>query len=137
MKILNSLATFVVSATVLLFLVLPFAASSAQSAPLKIVSTAAPVHALLVSLTHGAQKPQLLLAPNVLPHGARLTPSQARMLQNADLLVFVGENFAAFESSIKQNESNHIVRLTEIEEITTLPLIEEHPEEEHEEHAEE
>ena len=137
MKVLNSIATFVVSATALLFLVLPFAASSAQSAPLKIVSTAAPVHALLVSLTHGAQKPQMLLAPNVLPHGARLTPSQARTLQNADLLVFVGENFAAFESSIKQNESNHIVRLTEIEGITTLPLFEEHPEEKHEEHAEE
>ena len=137
MKVLNSIATFVVSAIALLFLVLPFAASSAQSAPLKIVSTAAPVHALLVSLTHGAQKPQLLLAPNVLPHGARLTPSQARMLQNADLLVFVGESFAAFESSIKQNEGNHIVRLTEIEGITTLPLIEEHAEEGHDKHAEE
>ncbi len=116
-------------ATALFCLSKPPLARSAP--PLKIVSTAAPVHALLVSLTHGAQKPRLLLPPSTMPHGARLTPSQARVLHNADLLVLVGESFAAFESGIVPKARRRIVRLTELEGITTLPLLEEHDEEGH------
>ena len=129
-------------ATALLCFSKPPLARSAP--PLKIVSTAAPVHALLVSLTHGAQKPRLLLPPSTMPHGARLTPSQARVLHNADLLVLVGESFAAFESGIVPKARRRIVRLTELEGITTLPLLEGHDEEGHgeekhdeEEHGEE
>ena len=116
------------------------ASTSLASTSLAIVSTAAPVHALLVSLTEGAQQPQLLLSPSVMPHGARLTPSQARVLRDADLLVLVGESFAAFESRVAPSATRRIVRLTEIEGITTLPLVEGHDEEEEhgeEEHGEE
>ena len=134
-------------ATTLLFLSSPLLANNAEaksktkakSAPLKIVSTAAPIHALLVHLTHGAQKPHLLLPPTIMPHGARLTPSQARILHTANLLVLIGESFAALENNIKPNATRHIVRLTELKGITTLPLVQKHDEEEHdeEEHDEE
>ena len=126
---------FFVATTTLCFLVPMLATNIAKSASLAstslaIVSTAAPVHALLVSLTEGAQQPQLLLSPSVMPHGARLTPSQARALRAADLLVLVGESFAAFESRVVPSATRRIVRLTEIEGITTLPLVEKHDDEE-------
>ena len=129
------LMRFSVVATTLCFLVPLLATSNAKSTSLAstslaIVSTAAPVHALLVSLTEGAQQPQLLLSPSVMPHGARLTPSQARVLRAADLLVLVGESFAAFESRVAPSATRRIVRLTEIEGITTLPLVEKHDDEE-------
>ncbi len=128
-------------ATTLLFLSSPLLANNAEakskakakSAPLKIVSTAAPIHALLVHLTHGAQKPLLLLPPTIMPHGARLTPSQARILHTANLLVLIGESFAALENNIKPNATRHIVHLTELKGITTLPLVQKHDEEEHDE----
>ena len=113
-------------ATASFSLLSPFLANGAS--PLKVVSTAAPVHALLVSLTKGAQQPRLLLAPNLLPHGARLTPSQARLLHDADLLVLVGGSFAAFESSVEEKATRRIIRLTELEGITTLPLVQENGE---------
>ncbi len=137
---------FLILATTLLFLSSPFlnAKAKSKSAPLKIVSTAAPIHALLVHLTHGAQKPHLLLPPTIMPHGARLTPSQARILHNANLLVLIGESFAALESNIKPSATRHIVRLTKLKGITILPIVPKHDEEEHgeeeheaEEHGEE
>ena len=124
-----SLMRFFVATTTLCFLVPLLATSNAKSTSLSIVSTAAPVHALLVSLTEGAQQPQLLLSPSVMPHGARLTPSQARLLRAADLLVLVGESFATFESRVAPSATRRIIRLTEIEGITTLPLVEKHDEE--------
>ena len=125
-----SLMRFFVATTTLCFLVPMLSTNIAKSASLLIVSTAAPVHALLVSLTEGAQQPQLLLSPSVMPHGARLTPSQARVLRDADLLVLVGESFATFESRVAPSATRRIVRLTEIEGITTLPLVEKHDDEE-------
>ena len=81
---------------------------------LLIVSSIAPIHALLVELTIGVQKPRLLLSPKTMPHGARLKPSQARLLNQAQLLVLVGSNFASFEKNIKQSESRKVVRLTQL-----------------------
>ena len=87
---------------------------------LSIVSSIAPIHALLVELTTGAQKPRLLLSPKTMPHGARLTPSQARLLNQARLLVLVGSNFASFEKNIKQSESRKVVRLTQLPSIKKI-----------------
>ena len=132
-----SLTKWIVFSTALCVFALSPVARRGEAAPLKIVSTAAPVHALIKSLTQGVQQPQLLLAPSVLPHGARLTPSQAAQLQDADLLVFVGSSFAAFESAVEQSATRSIVRLTEMKGIVTLPIFEEHGEHDEHKHDEE
>ncbi len=58
--------------------------------PPRVVADIAPVHALLAQVMEGVAQPDLLLAQNANPHAVQLKPSQARMLAEADLLVWVG-----------------------------------------------
>ncbi len=112
--------------------------ASAQSSTekLTIVSSIAPIHALLVELTKGVQKPRLLLSPKSMPHGARLTPSQARLLNQAQLLILVGSSFASFEKNIKQTEKRRVVRLTRLQGVKKIQYDgkNQHSEHEHEKH---
>ncbi len=66
-----------------------FLSDSAQAAP-RVVVSIAPVHSIVASVMNGVGKPQLLLGKNISPHEFALKPSQARMLQNADLVIWVG-----------------------------------------------
>ena len=104
---------------------------------LTIVSSIAPIHSLLVELTKGAQKPSLLLPPQTMPHGARLTPSQARLLNQAQLLVLVGSNFASFEKNLKQTERRKVVRLTKLQGVKKIHYDKKKQHNEHEEQGEE
>ena len=104
---------------------------------LTIVSSIAPIHSLLVELTKGAQKPSLLLPPQTMPHGARLTPSQARLLNQAQLLVLVGSNFASFEKNLKQTERRKVVRLTKLQGVKKIHYDKKQQHNEHEEQGEE
>lgn len=49
-----------------------------------------PVHALVAQVMAGVGVPDLILAPGTSPHGYALRPSEARTLQEADLVVWVG-----------------------------------------------
>lgn len=49
-----------------------------------------PVHALVAQVMAGVGTPDLIVAPGTSPHGYALRPSEARMLQAADLVVWVG-----------------------------------------------
>ena len=57
----------------------------------KVVADIAPVHSLVAQVMQSVGTPALLLAPNVSPHHATLRPSQANALQQADLVVMIGE----------------------------------------------
>lgn len=50
-----------------------------------------PVHALVAQVMGDLGTPDLILPPNASPHGFSMRPSQARMLENADLVILVGE----------------------------------------------
>jgi len=64
-------------------------AGTAQAAP-RVVVSIAPVHSITASVMKGVGEPQLLLGKNISPHEFSLKPSQARMLQKADLVIWVG-----------------------------------------------
>jgi len=49
-----------------------------------------PVHALVAQVMAGMGAPDLIVAPGTSPHGYALRPSEARTLQDADLVVWVG-----------------------------------------------
>lgn len=49
-----------------------------------------PVHALVAQVMAGLGTPDLIVAPGTSPHGYALRPSEARALQAADLVVWVG-----------------------------------------------
>jgi len=68
----------------------------AIAAETRIVASLAPLHGIVASLTQGIATPHLLLAPGASPHSFTLRPSDARALNRADLIVWVGpalENF--------------------------------------------
>lgn len=50
----------------------------------------APVHSLVAQVMEGVAVPDLIVAPGSSPHVYSMRPSQARALQNADLVVWVG-----------------------------------------------
>jgi zinc transport system substrate-binding protein len=57
----------------------------------KIVVSIFPLHALASGVMAGAGTPALLLDSGLSPHDFALKPSQARLLQAADLLVWIGD----------------------------------------------
>ncbi len=60
----------------------------------QVVTDIAPIHALTAQVMDGVGVPELLVRPGLSPHSYALRPSQARALQQADLVVWVGEGLA-------------------------------------------
>ena len=76
----------------ILALALLFAAAlqpSAGAAP-NVVADIAPVHSLVARVMEGVGGPSLLVEPGRSPHGYALRPSQARDLEGADVVFWVG-----------------------------------------------
>lgn len=61
----------------------------AQAAP-RVVASIAPLHSLVSAVMEGVGVPQLLLRGGESPHTFSLRPSDARMLNEADLLFWIG-----------------------------------------------
>lgn len=51
----------------------------------------APVHSLVSQVMSGVGEPSLIVRPGASPHGYAMRPSEARALQEADLVVWMGE----------------------------------------------
>ena len=65
-------------------------AAPANADEVKVVTDIAPVEALVAQVMLGVATPSRLVANNASPHGLALRPSQARDLQEADLIVWIG-----------------------------------------------
>jgi zinc transport system substrate-binding protein len=70
-------------------LLLAAAPLAAAAAP-RVVADIAPLHSLTARVAEGATAPTLLLPAEISPHDRALRPSQARMLQDADLVIWTG-----------------------------------------------
>ena len=75
----------------LIFVVL-FKSIYAQSTPQVVVSIK-PIHSIVESLMDGIASPELLLKSNNSAHTFHLKPSQIRMIEDADLVVSIGDQF--------------------------------------------
>lgn len=58
--------------------------------PPRVIADIAPIHSLVAQVMQGVAEPGLLLMQDADPHSVQLRPSQARMLAEADLVVWVG-----------------------------------------------
>ena len=67
------------------------AAAPTKAVEPKIVVSIYPLHALASGVMAGVGTPALLLESGQSPHDFALKPSQARLLQSADLLIWIGE----------------------------------------------
>ena len=69
---------------------------SPLKAEIKVVASIKPIHSLAAYLMDGVNKPELIVDGYASPHGFALKPSHAKMLQDADLIFWVGEDLENF-----------------------------------------
>ena len=98
-------------------------AGAALAAP-KVVATVPPIHSLIAGVMEGIGAPALLLPGGASPHTHSLRPSQARALNEADVVFWVG---AALETFLKAplaaySQAADIVTLSNAPGVETLPL---------------
>jgi len=80
--------------TITLFFTLTLSFSA--NADIKVVASIKPIHSLASYLMDGVGKPDLIVDGYNSPHGFALKPSHAKMLQNANLVFWVGEDLETF-----------------------------------------
>ena len=72
----------------------------AQQAPLKVVVTIKPIHALVLQVMEGAGAPTLIVDGTASPHTYALKPSDAKVLNDADVVFRVSETLEAFTAKV-------------------------------------
>jgi len=73
-----------------------FLSLSHAKAELQVVTSIKPIHSLASMLMDGIGAPKLIVDGSNSPHNFTLKPSHAKMLQNADLIFWVGEEIEVF-----------------------------------------
>lgn len=98
------------------------AAPSRAEAP-RVVASILPVHSLVAGVMDGVGTPALLVRGGGSPHTYTLRPSEAKALQDADVVFWIGEEIEAFlEKPLEALPRNaRIVALHEAPGITLLP----------------
>ena len=69
---------------------------SMSNADIKVVTSIKPIHSLAAYVMDGVGKPNVIVDGYNSPHGFSLKPSHAKMIENADLIIWVGEDLEAF-----------------------------------------
>ena len=110
---------------------------SSANAETKVVASIKPIHSLASYLMDGIGKPDLIVDGYASPHGFALKPSHAKMLQEADIVFWVGEDLENFlekplGSIAKKAEK---IELLEIKGLTKLKFRERNIFEEHDDHG--
>ena len=117
------------------------------NAEIKVVATIKPIHSLASYLMDGVGKPDLIVDGYASPHGFALKPSHAKMIQNADIIFWVGEDIESFlEKPLKSiAKKADKIELMEIKGLTKLKFRERnifeghddhgHKEDDHDDHA--
>ena len=107
-------------------------------AEIRVVASINPVHSLVSAVMEGVGAPDLIMTGAGSPHSYALRPSQARALQNADVIFWVGPELEQFlEKSIATVGQNaRSMPLIDVDGMIVHPFRERHDDAEHKEHAE-
>ena len=102
----------------------------------------APVHSLVARVMADVGTPDLILPPGASPHEYNLRPSEASALQNADIVVWMGEDLAPWmEHAVETLATNaSVLTLLEADVTTKLDLREDalfeaHSHDDHDDHG--
>lgn len=98
-------------------------ATPAQAEPRSVVATILPVHSLVAGLIDGIHETELLLPTTASPHGYAMRPSEARLLQEADLVIWVGPELETFLRRMlaEPREGRQVISLLEDLQLQELP----------------
>lgn len=89
------------------------------AADIKVAATIKPVHSLVAAVMGETGEPALLLDGAASPHVTALRPSQARIVEDSDVVFAVGEGLEAFLHELMENDG-----ATRIEELAHAPGVE-------------
>ena len=109
---------------------------SFANAETKVIASIKPLHSLVSYVMDGVGKPDILVDGSSSPHTFQLKPSHAEMLQEADIVFWIGEDLESFlESPLESiaTNSKHIA-LMESDEIELLKFREKNIFEDHDDH---
>lgn len=73
-----------------------FGLKSTLNADVNVVTSIKPIHSLASYVMDGVGKPDVIVDGYNSPHGFNLKPSHAKMIEKADLIIWVGEDLEAF-----------------------------------------
>ena len=73
-----------------------FGLKSTLNADVNVVTSIKPIHSLASYVMDGVGKPDVIVDGYNSPHGFSLKPSHAKMIEKADLIIWVGEDLEAF-----------------------------------------
>ena len=129
----NRIQTYLLT---LFFLV--FSLISSANAEVKVVTSIKPIHSLVSYIMDGVGEPDVIVDGYNSPHGFSLKPSHAKMLENADLVIWVGEDLEAFlekplQTIVKKAKN---IELMDLKGIKKLEFREKNIFEEHDDHKE-
>ena len=129
----NKIQTYLLT---LFFLV--FSLISSANAEVKVVTSIKPIHSLVSYIMDGVGKPDVIVDGYNSPHGFSLKPSHAKMLENADLVIWVGEDLEAFLEKPLQTIAKKAknIELMDLKGIKKLEFREKNIFEEHDDHKE-
>ena len=119
-----------------------FTVFAPANADIKVVASIKPIHSLASYLMDGVGKPDLIVDGYASPHGFAMKPSHAKMLQNADLIFWVGEDLENFlekplKSIAKKAEKIELMETKGLKKLKFRErnIFEEHGHDEHKEHG--
>jgi len=110
---------------------------TSSNADVKVVASIKPIHSLASFLMDGIGKPDLIVDGYASPHGFAMKPSHAKMLQEADIIFWVGEDLENFLvkplSSIAKKAEK--IELMEIKGLEVLKFRERNIFDDHDDHG--
>ena len=111
--------------------------STLAKADLKVVTSIKPIHSLVSYIMDGVDSPGLIVDGYNSPHSFQLKPSHAKMLEQADIIFWIGEDLENFlekplATIAKKAEK---IELLEINDIKKLKFRERNIFEEHDDHG--
>ena len=126
-----------------IFFIFTLIFTSSVRAELKVVTTIKPLHSLITNVMEGVGEPTLIIEGSTSPHSFNLKPSHAKLLEEANIIFWIGEGLETFmekplESIVKDAE---VISFMEMDSINKLKFREEnifesHDEDSHDDHDE-
>ena len=91
-------------------------------AEINVVASVKPLHSLVSSVMKGVGKPDLIVKGAASPHTYSLKPSQAKQLEDADLVFWMGHELESFlEKPLEAIASNaRVVELIDTDELKRI-----------------
>ena len=114
----------------------PLFLSFSAKADIKVVTTIKPLHSLVSSVMDGVSEPSLIIEGTNNPHTFVFKPSHAKLLEEADMVFWIGEDLEAFmEKPLKSLASNaKKIAFMDLASIEKLKFIEENIFDDHDDH---